>query len=145
MSEYISLQNVVKFLEEVDCDFPISLSSKVNIYEYAQKLFENATIKFHIKNNCILGFIAGYTENLENNIAYVTILAVSKKVRGKGIGSKLVKEFIEECNMKNIRAVHLYTHKTNNNAIKMYEKLGFEEYRISNESRKEDLHLIKYI
>lgn len=145
MNNNISLLNLVEFLESVDSDFPISLSDKVNINDYAMKLLNNATIKFCIKGNQIVGMVAGYTENLADNIAYITVLAVRKEFRGLRIGYDLVKEFIEVCRGKKIKAIHLYTHKTNSSAIKMYNNLGFELYKLPKEVRVDDMHFIKYI
>ena len=68
-----------------------------------------------------------------------------KEYSGKGFAKRLVREFIEVCKEKNIDAVHLYTVHNNTVAVNMYKSMGFLEWKIKDETRKEDLHLIYYI
>ena len=136
---------IEKFLKEVDVDFPTPLSQKQNLSFFAQKLIEKATICAKTENGKIVAMLAGYTENLTNNISYISILATSKQARGKGYAKGLLKEFIDICRSKKIKAIHLYTTHTNKTAVNIYKKAGFVEWAVENEPRKEDLHLIYYI
>lgn len=145
MKNSIKIDEFTEFLKTVDIDFPIPLSSKVDINEYANKLLKDSTISLYRNDDNILGIVCGYTKKLKDNIAYISIVAVNKENRGRGIATKLVLDFLEICRSEKIDAVHLYTHKTNVKAIKMYYKLGFKEYIIPNEERLNDIHLIKYI
>lgn len=129
------------FLKRINYDFPIPLDKKVNIDEYVKKILKG-TIKVYKCNNKILGLVAGYTENIINNSAYISIVAVDKEFRGQGIANLLIKEFINDCIMKNIESINLYTHSTNINAIKMYKRLGFEENKVQNKDRRDDIHLV---
>lgn len=129
------------FLRKVNCDFPIPLDKKVNIDEYTKKILKG-TIKAYLKNNEIIGLVAGYTENITNNSAYISIVAIDKNVRGNGIAGVLIQEFIDVCKQKNIKSINLYTHKNNYVAIKMYKKLGFEEDINENNTREDDIHFI---
>lgn len=141
----ININDIEEFLWKVNLDFPIPLDKKVDLSKYSVKLYNNATIKVEFKDNKICGMVAGYTENLEDNISYISIVAVDKENRGYGIASKLVELFLEDCKNKNIRAVHLYTHKTNIGAIKIYKKIGFREISNFDDIRNDDIHLIKYL
>ena len=89
----------------------------------------------------IVGMVAGYTENIVNNSAYIAIVAVKKRMRGCGIAKKLIYEFIDECTDKKIQSVNLYTHKSNYVAIRMYKELGFVEETNQN-YRHNDIHLV---
>jgi ribosomal protein S18 acetylase RimI-like enzyme len=53
-------------------------------------------------------------------------------------------EFIKECKNKGLIGVHLYAVESNDKAVNLYNKLGFEKYTIKDEQRPNDLHLIKY-
>ena len=57
----------------------------------------------------------------------------------------MVHQFTLICKEKQIRSVNLYTHKTNQAAIKMYEGLGFEVDSEGNQSRMDDIHFIKQL
>ncbi len=136
------IQKIEEFLIKVDKSFPVPLSQKQSLSAFAKKLSEKATLCIKEENDEIISMVAGYTERLENNIAYISVVATIDKARGKGYAKALVKDFIEICKRKSIEAVHLYTVGTNISAVKMYESIGFVEYIMENEPRKEDLHLI---
>ena len=144
MKKYSS-REIYSFLKEVDNDFPVPLSNKVTLQEYAKKLENKATLHCVEINGKIVAMIAGYTENVINHLAYIAILAVKKSLRGKGISKFLIKEFFEECRKKELSGIHVYTHPTNLPAIKLYTSVGFTAYILENEARPNDLHLIKYL
>lgn len=41
-----------------------------------------------------------------------------------------------------MKAIHLYADKENGAALNMYDKLGFVDWKINDEPRPEDKHLI---
>lgn len=136
---------IERFLREVDCTFPIPLSQKQDLHEFAQKLHEKATICAECDGEKIVSMVAGYTEDIIDNTAYISVVSTSTAAQGKGLATNLVKEFIGICAHKNIAAVHLYTDRTNTAAIAMYQKIGFVEWRPIEEKRPDDVHLIYYI
>lgn len=139
------ISEIEEFLKKVDKSFPTPLSQKQNLSEFALKLCEKATICEKREDGKIVAIVAGYTENIVDNIAYISVVATTESARGKGYSKELIKEFFEICKIKKIKAVHLYTARTNIIAINMYHKIGFVELIVENEPRKNDLHLIYYI
>ena len=131
-----------KFLSTVDKLFPVPLSQKQNLQDFAIKLSEKANIHCIMQEDIIVSMVVGYTKNLTDNIAYISVVATLPEYQGKGYAKKLLSEFIEDCKSKAIKAVHLYTSVINTSAISMYKNFGFEEWVLSNESRPNDLHLI---
>ncbi|WP_392887958.1 GNAT family N-acetyltransferase [Eubacterium limosum] len=140
-TEKITKKNLLRFIHQIDRVFPIPLSDKVNLEDYTEKLLKNAVICAEFDNEQIIGVVAGYINDI-SSIAYISLVAVLPQARGEGVASKLIKEFFEKCREKAYIAVHVYTHKTNHLAIRMYEKLGFKKYEIKNEPRPEDEHFI---
>lgn len=130
------------FLEKVDKSFPVPISEKQNLPEYAEKLLKQATLCCELENDEIISMVAGYTDNLTDDMAYIALVATQKSARGKGYAKKLIRKFINICKEKNIKSIHLYTHITNEKAIKMYKSIGFENYILQNEQRSDDVHLI---
>lgn len=120
------MKRIIKFLGEVNCDFPTPLSESVNLNEYAKKLADKATFCIKEADGRILSLVAGYTDNLNDNMAYIAIVATVNDGRGKGYAKKLVKEFLKICKSKNISGVHLYAVKTNEPAVNMYKDIGFK-------------------
>ncbi len=138
----ITANTIEGFLKSVDKDFPIPLSTKVDLKEYSKKLESKGLVIPKIKDGKIVAMIAGYAKNTENNLAYVSILATKSECRGQGLASALLKEFIEASKKSGVNGIHLYTTKTNEKALSVYYKYGFKEYVLENEPRPNDLHLV---
>ena len=133
------------FLNKVDRLFPVYLSEKQNLCEFAYKLRNKATICAKLENGEIMSAVCGYTENVVNNAAYISIVATIPEAQGKGYASELVTQFIEIARNKGVDYVHLYAVPDNVGAMKLYKSLGFEEVILENEPRPHDAHLIYYI
>ena len=141
----ITSTQIENFLREVDRYFPVPLSRKQDLHDFSLKLHQKATLCYELSNGEIEAMVAGYTENLVGNVAYVSVVATRKSSQGKGLASKLIKEFIAVCKEKRSGAVHLYTDKSNVAAIKMYRKIGFSDWILQDEPRPDDIHLIYYV
>ncbi len=76
----------------------------------------------------IQGFIMGVVERAYET--RVLILAVDEVGRGRGVGTTLVNLFIDRFHRKGIRRVNLEVRVSNNTAIRLYERLGFERRKI---------------
>ena len=137
-------EDYIRFLKNVDKDFPIPLSKKIKIDEYAEKLISTANVIVEKDNGKIIGMVAGYIDNSIEEISYISIVAVQKEYRGKSIAKKLLQKYIDECKEKNLKGVHLYTHKTNTTALTMYKNFGFISKENVKEKRTEDVHLFLY-
>ena len=114
-----------KYVKEVEGDFPIPLSERVDLEEYADKLYYDSTLICEEENSEIIGFVAGYINETESMQAYVSILSVHKNARGKGLARKLMTQFVEECRKKNFRKVSLHSNVSNTIAYELWLKLGF--------------------
>lgn len=76
----------------------------------------------------IAGFLLGVIERAYE--ARILILAVDERARGRGIGARLVGLFEERFEHRAIRRINLEVRVSNETAIKLYEKLGFEKRKI---------------
>jgi len=72
------------------------------------------------------GFLAYYRDG-STVFGEIMRLVVSEKGRGKGIGSKLVGDFLEICKKKKVNYLQVMTPKNNKKAIKFYKKMGFKK------------------
>lgn len=75
-------------------------------------------------NHKIVGFLVGV--KLNNDIAKILMLSVSKLYQKRGIGGHLLSSFLREIILENIKKIELEVRKKNYNGIKFYEKFGFE-------------------
>ena len=140
-----SIQKIYNFLLKVDNTFKTPLSSRQNLLELAEKFYEKATVCAVEDCEQILAMVAGYTENLTDGIAYISVVATLPEAQGKGYAKTLINQFKQICEQKKIEAVHLYTDVSNTKAISLYKKLGFSAYIKDDEQRPQDVHLICYL
>ena len=132
----------MEFLKEVNSCFKTPLSKKQDLNILARKFYEKATLCAVENEKGITAMVAGYTENLTDGMAYISVVATLPSARGKGYAARCLEEFINICKIKNIQAIHLYTDADNKAAIGLYRKFGFVDYLAENEPRPHDLHLI---
>lgn len=62
---------------------------------------------------------------------------VSEELRGKGIGSQLVRVAEDEARRRELKEITLGVEETNTKAIKLYEKLGYREFMWENRDEGE--------
>ncbi len=72
----------------------------------------------------IVGYAAGVLRL--NDIGHIVSIAVAKRWRRKGIGTRLIKELEKRFKEKNMRASRLEVRVSNKPAIRLYEKLGYK-------------------
>ena len=138
----VNKEQLREFLYAVDQSFPVPLSAKQNLDAFAEKLILYATLCCEVENDRIVSMVAGYTDNVVKNMGYISVVATRTGYHRKGYASKLVQQFISISEHKDLSAVHLYAVSSNDAAIRMYEKLGFEKWVVEGEARPEDTHLI---
>ena len=85
----------------------------------------NETARFFVLRDSekLLGYIGA--NNICNEV-YITNVAVNSKCRGKGYGGILVKHLIKQSEAERAFFITLEVRKSNENAIKLYEKCGFK-------------------
>ncbi len=81
-------------------------------------------------NDKIIGFCAyAIVNNLwqEGQIAYIYAMGGRRKIRGRGIGSKLIEEVIKTARQHGLKRVELDSGFPREKAHAFYERLGFEK------------------
>jgi ribosomal-protein-alanine acetyltransferase len=108
----------------------IKLASETLTEQYNPSLFnyfyETFPEGFWIaeKLHKIIGFIVG--GKTITDTARILMLAVSEKHRKIGVGSSLLKNFLREMSLQNIKHVELEVKKENKQALKFYQNHGFK-------------------
>lgn len=114
----------------------------INIYENAfnrradtifykyQKLFHNTFYLVKDVNNNICGYCLYYIHLKIKNwklvkVATLYSIAVEDNYKGRGVGSLLLKESINELKENSVSSIRLYVNVDNNIAIDLYTKYGF--------------------
>ena len=134
------LEKLNNFLNEIDSDFPIPLSEKVDLFEFSKKILSLGIVFAEFDGDTICGAILFYANDTETKTAYVSVLGVLKSHRKKGIAQRLLSECIKTLSEMDFKTVSLYTHKTNLGAIALYEKNGFKK---ETDLKRPDDYLLK--
>ena len=75
-------------------------------------------------NEKIIGFVLGSITDEEE--ARILIMAVEKERRVKGIGTALLREFMNRCSLRGLKRIVLEVRVSNELAQKFYSHFGFE-------------------
>ena len=63
-------------------------------------------------------------------LAQIQNLIVTEKMRGKGIGTRLIEEIIRFFKKKKYHELHVWTEKENRGAVQLYKRLGFRREQL---------------
>lgn len=124
------VKNVLKIEEE-----SFSTSWTFNAFIYELLVNEKATYyTFKVKNQ-IIAYIGYWL--LDDDI-HITNLAVAPLFRKKGIASKLINFIIRKAKDIGVSQISLEVRITNQEAIKLYEKIGFARGKLLKEYYKRE-------
>lgn len=98
-----------------------------SIYHIFTKFFNSTSFVAESTSGGIAGFVLGFISQENPEEAYIHLLCVDPKMRGRNIGRKLVDVFINAAASKGCKKVNLITKPINWNSISFYKKLGFLE------------------
>lgn len=119
------MAEIAAHLTTVDADFVPPLSSRIEIYDYAQKISNKATRFEAWSSSTLIGLVAVYCNDHERRVAYITSASVLKTWAGKGIATQLIDKCIKYAQASGMRQISLEVAVNNIPATKLYEKSGF--------------------
>lgn len=103
------VKDLKEFLIAIDSDFRPSLSSKVCLETYANKLKANAFFVLAFINDEIVGITVFYANDLLLKNSYLPIIGVKEKYRGQGIALKMLKALLSYLEEKGFEKLSLET------------------------------------
>lgn len=77
-------------------------------------------------NSNYLGYVAMYANDKIGKTAYITLIGVRPCFQNNHIGHALLQTCIEEANIRKMQWIKLEVRDSNANAIRFYEKNGFQ-------------------
>lgn len=110
-------------ITEIDTYFTPSLSTQVNLKEYADKLRAHATIITVIHEGEIVGLLAAYLN--EGKESYASCACVKPSMRGKGCFSRMLCELIRLAQDMNCTSVACRVNADDEAILRTYRKNGF--------------------
>ena len=125
-----------KYFYELNYDW---LSEYFYVEDYDEKVLKNCKeeiinkggyIFFAIYDKSVVGTMALIPR--ENGVYELNKMAVNKELRGNGIGNQLINFIIDFAKNKRYKSVILYSNTVLKNSIHLYNKFGFKEIKIEN-------------
>lgn len=122
----LTIDELYEFIKRTDNQFSPSLSSRVNLQKYSEKLVMNSTIIYAKEKNKIIGLLAFYANDFKPDFAFITLICVLKEYEGNGIGTRLMNNCISLVKEKGFRLIKLEADTDTENIISFYTKNGFQ-------------------
>jgi ribosomal protein S18 acetylase RimI-like enzyme len=132
MKNTVEYTNKIKELIQSESEY-LNIS---DVDSYTNKIINNA--EFAIDND--KGFIAYYANDFTSKKAYITMVIIDKKYRGKQIGKKLLLKVLNGLRNKGFLSVQLEVDKHNYVASNMYSIFGF--FKVGEDDKKIKMEII---
>lgn len=118
--------NIEKHLIECDLRFSPPLSSRVDLSKYAKKL-AGLSDRFEAwDSDRLVGLVAAYIRNSNQNEGFITSVSVCKECEGLGIGSYLMQRCLVLASAYGLTKLSLEVAQLDVRAFEFYLKLGFQ-------------------
>lgn len=119
-------EEIEKHLFTCDKDFVTPLSERVNIKDYSEKIHKNSITFEAWSDKDLIGLIACYANDPNNNVAYITNVSVLSNYRKKGIAQTLFKELFKNKTILRFNKIEIKVFKNDISTINLYKKNGFK-------------------
>lgn len=130
--KYFELRNqdddenkLAAIIRKVSNDYPIPITDKVDIDEYAKRILEDGHVIVCEYGKEIVGFVTFYANNLTGKEGSFSLLGILRKFRRHNIASNLFKLSFDIMKSKGMKTAFSYTHKKNIAAINFHKRMGF--------------------
>jgi|JI9StandDraft_2_1071091.scaffolds.fasta_scaffold11638_2 ribosomal protein S18 acetylase RimI-like enzyme len=128
-----SAASVLQHLEIADTQFIPPLSEKVELAQYAKKIYDLATRFEAWEGALLIGLIAVY-KNKETNSLFITNVSVLPGYKNEGVAKRLMLDTFMFAKSNNFSKISLEVNAYNSIACKFYEKFGFLQTDKKNDS-----------
>lgn len=112
-------------LRACDDGFSPPLSSRVNLADYARKIFTNAVCFEAWAGDQLAGLLAVYCNAPKDRPAFITHVSVLKEFGGMGVADGLLKRTIDHASESGCESIALEVAVGNSKAVALYERNGF--------------------
>ena len=120
-------EDILTHLTECNNNFSPSLSDRVNLGEYAEKIFVKALTFEAWADHRLVGLIAVYIGQSEPYITFVTNVSVVRNFARRGIATELLTKCIAYARNLKQRQIVLEVSPTNSHAVSFYKKFDFKQ------------------
>lgn len=126
-------------LRECNDNFVPSLSERVNLQDFSRKIFKKSVTFEAWDNADLAGLVSCYFNDINNLTAYINNVSIVKSYMGKGIAKTLLSMCVQYAERNKFNVINLEVQESNNRAIQLYKKVGFESV-----GKKGEFSLMRY-
>ena len=123
----VSKKQIEVYFAELDSFFTPSLSSRLNIEEYAEKISTRAERFEAWSGNRLVGMVNVYMNDTTTREAFITNVSVHPDFQRQGIAHALLESCFAQARLRGFLRVTLRVSPANKGAIKLYECLRFTQ------------------
>ncbi len=116
---------ITKHLRACDASFTPSLSDRLDLSGYAQKIAGKAKCFEAWVEGELVGLVAAYCNDPERRNAFVTSVSVLPGWKGRGLASQLLSQCIDYAETSGFERIVLEVGAQNFPALRLYQKHGF--------------------
>lgn len=135
----VKLEELYTYLSRRDQEFTPSLSSRMDVYAFAKKIYSFAHI-YSAHLDQILGVCAVYANDFDTKEAYITNMSIHPDYYGSGLAEKLMNFSLDNLRDLEFRSIKLEVAKNNQRAIEFYHKMNFT---VTKESSANGYYMIR--
>jgi ribosomal protein S18 acetylase RimI-like enzyme len=122
-----SVSDIQEHFTKSDKLFIPSLSSRLDISEYAMKIYKCAE-RFEVWDaETLVGLVAVYCNDVGRHTAFITSVSLLNEWSGRGIASVVIGRCIEHIRTLGLSVIKLEVSPLNQQALKLYRRFGFIE------------------
>lgn len=122
-----NVKKIKEFVAKNDYLFPDPFSQYVDLSVYMNKLFKYAKIIYVEDERKVCGIACAYMNDQILKEAHLQMILVDKEHQGKGIGKSLCQAILRKSREAGMEKCVLTVDRSNINAQKLYEKLGYTD------------------
>lgn len=116
---------IEKLIYSFKDEFPAFSPDKEKVLDLADKLSKFGVVKCIVNNDEICAYAGFYCNDIENRIAYISMIANTSKYRGQGYGKAILDEVCRTSIEAGMNKLRLEVRNDNVVAIGFYTRNGF--------------------
>ena len=113
---------IYEIMEKHENDF---FSRNIDRKKLAEKMSRFGCFLVSYFDEDIAGFAGYYANDMTSKTGYLSVIVISQKYRGKGVGNRLLRECLDDCRRRGMKKCRLEVNKSNQGAIRFYIANGF--------------------
>ena len=117
---------LISFLCQIDQQLPTSLSERVSLDNFADKVLSVGQVLTIEDAGSIISAALFYCNDNVTNKAYLTLLGTLPRSKGKGYAKQVMLAMEDHVKMCGMKEIHLDTDIANTTAVSFYSKLGYQ-------------------